>query len=130
MFADQPVVRQKRTTMIDTNLKDKIVVVTGANNPYGIGAAIAKAFAAEGAQVFITYYRQSPEEYGGISIEEALDATESGLSFYYAMQTRSADDVVKAIHDQGGQAVAWEADLSDPSSIHQVFDRAETTFGR
>ena len=115
--------------MIDTNLKDKVVVVTGANNPCGIGAAIAKAFATEGAQVFITYFQQSPEEYGGISTEEALEATEPGLPFYYAMQTRSADDVVQAIHDQGGQAVAWEADLGDPSSIHQVFDRAETAFG-
>jgi len=115
--------------MIDTNLKDKVVVVTGANNPCGIGAAIAKAFVAEGAKVFITYFRQSPEEYGGISTEEALEATESGLPFYYAMQTRSADDVVQAIHDQGGQAVAWEADLSDPSNIHPVFDRAETAFG-
>lgn len=112
-----------------TNLKDKVVVVTGANNPCGIGAAIARAFAAEGAQVFITYFRQSPEEYGDISTEEALEATESGLPFYYAMQTRSADDVVQAIHDQGGQAVAWEADLGDPGSIHQIFDRAETAFG-
>lgn len=41
--------------MIDTRLKGKVVLVTGANNPSGIGAAIARAFAKEGARVFITY---------------------------------------------------------------------------
>jgi 3-oxoacyl-[acyl-carrier protein] reductase len=115
--------------MIDTKLTDKVVIVTGANNPCGIGAAIARAFAAEGARVFITYFRQSPEEYGDISTEEALRATEPGLPFYYAMQTRSADEVLQAIRDQGGEAVAWEADLADPSNISEVFDRAEAAFG-
>lgn len=115
--------------MVDTKLKDKVAIVTGANNPCGIGAAIAKALAAEGARVFITYFRQSPEEYGGISTEEALRATKSGLPFYYAMQTRSAEEVVQAIHDQGGQAEAWEADLADPRNIPRIFDQAEAALG-
>jgi len=33
--------------MIDTKLKGKVAIVTGANNPYGIGAGIAKALASE-----------------------------------------------------------------------------------
>ena len=40
--------------MIDTGLTDKVVLITGANNPLGIGAATAKAFARQGAAVFIT----------------------------------------------------------------------------
>jgi 3-oxoacyl-[acyl-carrier protein] reductase len=43
--------------MIDPGLKNKVVVVTGGNNPRGIGAAAAKAFAAQGAVVFIHYFR-------------------------------------------------------------------------
>ena len=44
--------------MIDTGLKDKVVLITGGNNPHGIGAAAAKAFAAQGASVVIHYFRQ------------------------------------------------------------------------
>ena len=43
--------------MIDTDLKGKSVLVTGGNNPHGIGAAIARAFASKGSKVFIHYFR-------------------------------------------------------------------------
>ena len=42
------------TDMLDPQLENKVVLISGAN--HGIGAATAKAFAAEGAKVFITYY--------------------------------------------------------------------------
>jgi NAD(P)-dependent dehydrogenase (short-subunit alcohol dehydrogenase family) len=32
--------------MIDPGLKEKVVLITGANNPCGIGAGMARAFAA------------------------------------------------------------------------------------
>ena len=44
--------------MLETGLDGKVVLITGANSPYGIGAAAARAFAAQGAAVFITYLRQ------------------------------------------------------------------------
>ena len=100
--------------MIDTGLKNKVVLVTGAN--HGIGAATAKAFAAEGAKVFINYLRLSPEYYG-ISEEEAKKANAPGMPFYHAMRTKSADEVVQEIRELGGQAEAWEADLAEPSTI-------------
>ena len=46
-------------TMIDYGLKDKIVLVTGANNPQGIGAATALAFAREGAKIILVYKKVS-----------------------------------------------------------------------
>ena len=41
--------------MIDYELKNKKVLITGANNPEGIGATTALAFAKQGAKVVITY---------------------------------------------------------------------------
>ena len=43
--------------MIDYGLKDKVAIITGANNPQGIGAATALAFAREGAKVVLVYKR-------------------------------------------------------------------------
>ena len=114
--------------MIDTGLKDKVVLVTGAN--HGIGAAAAMAFAEQGAKVFINYLRLSPEEYGQISQDEVKNATETGRAYYYKVITQSADDVVKIIHDLGGECDFWEADLADPGNIPKLFDKAEERFGR
>ena len=112
--------------MIDTGLKDKVVLITGAN--HGIGAATAKAFANEGAKIFINYLRISPEEYG-LSADEVEKATVPGLPLYHAKRTMSADAVVEEIRKNGGQAKAWEADLSDPNTIPKLFDLAENAFG-
>lgn len=46
--------------MIDPRLEGRIVLVTGANNPHGIGAAVAEAFARQGARVLISHLRLSP----------------------------------------------------------------------
>jgi 3-oxoacyl-[acyl-carrier protein] reductase len=112
--------------MVETGLQGKTVLITGAN--HGIGAATAKAFAAEGANVLISYLRMSPlvaNEYIG----KADDLTVPGLALYNARRAKSANEVVQAIRDKGGRAEAIEADLSDPAAIPILFDHAETMFG-
>jgi 3-oxoacyl-[acyl-carrier protein] reductase len=71
--------------MIDPKLEGKVVLITGANNPYGIGAAMAHAFATQGAKVLLTYLRLSPEQYG-INAEEIQHATKPGEPFYHAIR--------------------------------------------
>lgn len=114
--------------MIDPKLKDKIVVVTGAN--HGIGAATAMAFAKQEAKVFINYYRSSAEAYGCVTEEQASKATRPSREFYYKMQTQSADKIIKAINELGGICYAWEADLSEPNNIPKLFDKAEEQLGQ
>jgi 3-oxoacyl-[acyl-carrier protein] reductase len=113
--------------MIDPGLKDKVVVVTGGNNPRGIGAATAKAFAAQGAAVFIHYFREFIAPRGRVN--GAGDLATPGEALYYALQTHTAEAVVQAIREHGGRAEAWEADLADPAVVPELFDRAEKAFG-
>jgi 3-oxoacyl-[acyl-carrier protein] reductase len=114
--------------MIDPHLKNKIVLITGANNPHGIGAAIARAFARQDAKVLISYLRLPPEEFG-IDPQEAEQATETGMPFYHARRAEPATEVVESIKAAGGWVTAKEADLTDPDQITQLFDWAEQTAG-
>lgn len=114
--------------MIDPQLINKVVLVTGANNPSGIGAATARAFAAQGARVFVTYFRQAPETFG-MTEHEAATVQEPSEAFYNAQQRHSGGELVEQIRQQGGQAEAWEADLADPAVVPQLFDQAERAFG-
>ncbi len=109
--------------MIDPGLEDKVVLITGANNPYGIGAATARAFAAQGACVFLHFFRSPPTH------SEPEQMHGPGRAFFNAQQSKTADEVLRSIHQSGGKAAAWEADLADPVNVPKVFDQAETSFG-
>ncbi|WP_019615322.1 SDR family NAD(P)-dependent oxidoreductase [Psychromonas ossibalaenae] len=114
--------------MIDPKLKGKVVLITGANNFYGIGAAVAKAFARQGAKVLLTYLRLSPEEFG-IAQLDAAQAAEAGLHFYHARRAEGGADIVNSIKDEGGWVEAFEADLTDPEQLLQLFDWGERNAG-
>jgi 3-oxoacyl-[acyl-carrier protein] reductase len=81
-------------------LENKIAVVTGASK--GIGAAIAKAFAQEGATVVLTYSRGKD----------------------------GAEELVQAIREARGQAVAVAANFLVEDEIYRLFDQVKNLFGR
>jgi 3-oxoacyl-[acyl-carrier protein] reductase len=80
-------------------LNKKIALVTGASK--GIGAAIAKAFGAEGATVIVNYV-----------------TSEAG-----------ADKTVAAIVSAGGKAIAIQGDFSKEDDIVRVYDIIRETYG-
>ena len=90
--------------MIDPGLKEKVALVTGGNNPFGIGAAIARAFASQSAKVFIHYFRQP----GDLTVEDPKDAKQQnpGLTFFFQQQSKTADEVLVSIRAAGGVAEA------------------------
>ena len=85
---------------MSAKLAGKVAVVTGASK--GIGASIAKYFAAEGASVVVNY----------------------------ASSKKDADRVVKEITDKGGKAVAVQADVSKEEDVERLFTEAKKTYGK
>jgi 3-oxoacyl-[acyl-carrier protein] reductase len=83
-----------------SKLADKVALVTGGSR--GIGAAVAKRLAADGANVAITY----------------------------AKDTKAASAVVKAIERAGQKAIAIQADAADADAVAAAVERTVATFGR
>lgn len=81
-------------------LTDKVALVTGGSR--GIGAAIAKRLAQDGAAVGITYTSAKPK----------------------------ADEVVRAIESAGGRALAIRADSADANAVKHAVAETVRTLGR
>jgi 3-oxoacyl-[acyl-carrier protein] reductase len=84
----------KKTIM--SKLSNKVAIVTGASK--GIGASIAKYFAAEGAKVVVNY----------------------------ASSKEGAEKVVTSITENGGTAIAIKADVSKATEVSQLLKKQKT----
>jgi 3-oxoacyl-[acyl-carrier protein] reductase len=83
-----------------SKLNKKVAFVTGGSR--GIGAAIAKRLAADGASV----------------------------AFTYAKDAAAASSVVKSIEQAGGKAIAIQADAADAKAVKNAVEKTVATLGR
>src|ERR1700745_2305275 len=89
----------ERNIMKNGKLNGKVAVVTGASK--GIGAGIAKEFAAQGASVVVNY----------------------------ASAKTDADKVVDEIAKRGGKAVAVQANVAKKAEVDRLFAESKRAFG-
>lgn len=99
----------------------RVAVVTGTNNPLGIGAGIARALAAGGCDVALAV---SPT-----SRAEPWDHLPPGAERYAAANTADGTAVRDEIKAAGGTAEVLAADLADPDECATLFDRVAVLLG-
>jgi 3-oxoacyl-[acyl-carrier protein] reductase len=114
--------------MIDTQLGGRIALVTGANNPRGIGAATARALTAQGVAVFLTACRPAAT-FAASARDEALGAGTGGPQLYEALRLEPLETTAKEIESSGGRAAFLEADLADAANIPHLFETCEERLG-
>jgi 3-oxoacyl-[acyl-carrier protein] reductase len=104
-----------------TTFEKKTVLITGANNPYGIGAETARAFSRHGARVALSYLR--------LPRENRTEERTPGHGFYGDQRSKAAEEVIASILAENGAAIAKEVDLNEPSGAKDLFDWAKAELG-
>lgn len=84
------------------SLAGKVAIITGSGRENGIGAAIARSLASNGAAVVINHVSESSES--------------------------RAAEVVKHIESDGGRVVSIRADVSDPEGARSLVSKALEAF--
>ena len=101
---------------MDYGLRDKVALITGVNNPQGIGAATALAFAREGVRLALVYkrvMRDYNENY----------TSKNGLDRYIKANGGDASEVEKQLRALGADYMVLENDISDESYVKEIFDK-------
>ncbi len=109
--------------MVDYGLKDRVAIITGANNPWGIGATTAIAFAREGAKVVLVYKK----------IDRPFDERKTdrnGVDRYYGANAGNADIVVSKLEEISADYIVLESDISDEEAVKGIYSAVLEKYGR
>lgn len=99
----------------------RTALVTGVNNPEGIGAAVARAFAREGMALFLT---GRP-----VSTRMEHEGLPPGQERYATLQTIPVEETGQDIGPGDAPVRTRAADLEDPEVAPALFDEAESELG-
>ncbi|WP_420631857.1 SDR family oxidoreductase [Candidatus Leptofilum sp.] len=93
-------------------LRGQTAVITGVSRKIGIGAAIARALAEVGCNIFTTYFRP-------------YDAT-----MPWGSQADEATEIIADLQQMGVEAAGLELDLSQPTAPAELFAMVQERFGQ
>ena len=109
--------------MIDYGLKDRVALITGANNPWGIGAATALCYAREGAKVVLVYKR----------VDRPFDASKTnrhGVDRYYGANAGNASAVEAKLKEMNADYLIIESDISSEDSVKEIYVQILAKYGK
>ena len=109
--------------MIDYGLKNRVALITGANNPQGIGATTALAFAREGAKVALVYKK----------VPRLFDKTKTdcdGADRYFAANAGDATRVESRLQKMNADYLIIESDITDEAAVKEIYATVLDRFGR
>ena len=109
--------------MVNYGLKNKVALITGANNPQGIGATTAFAFAREGAKVVLVYKR----------IHRQFDPSKTdknGADRYFEANSGNADRVESRLKEMNADYMILESDISHEAAVKEIYSKVLVRYGR
>ena len=109
--------------MVNYGLQGKVALITGANNPQGIGAATALAFAREGAKVVLVYKKV-------FRPFDPAKTDRNGVDRYYAANAGNADTVESKLREMGADYFILESDISNEDAVVEIYRAAIEKYGK
>ena len=109
--------------MVDYGLKDRVVLITGANNPHGIGATTASTFARESAKVVLIYKK----------IQTSFDKNKTdrnGADRYHAANAGGADGIERTLKAMHADYLILERDISDEKVVRELYATVIKHYGK
>ena len=109
--------------MVNYGLENKVALITGANNPWGIGAATAIAFALEGAKVVLVYKK----------VDRPFDLTKTdrnGMDRYYSANAGDASAVEEKLKKINADYLIIESDISNEDCVKKIYSSVIEKYGR
>ena len=109
--------------MINYGLKNRVALITGANNPQGIGATTALAFAREGAKVVLVYKK----------IFRPFDKNKTdknGTDRYFEANAGNADIVESKLKEMNADYIILESDISNEDDVKAIYSTVMDRYAR
>lgn len=109
--------------MINYGLKNRVALITGANNPQGIGATTALAFAREGAKVVLVYKK----------IFRPFDKNKTdknGTDRYFEANAGNAEIVESKLKEINADYIILESDISNEDDVKAIYSTVMDRYAR
>ena len=109
--------------MVNYGLADRVALITGANNPWGIGATTAIAFAKEGAKVVLVYKK----------VDRPFDKNKidrHGIDRYYAANAGDASTVEEKLKAMNADYLIIEGDIATEENVKDIYAQILAKYGR